>query len=253
MQQFSDDRRGELLSTLPDFWETFYSIQQDCERTRALLRASMEITQLENNGSLPPGPDSARDIAHSSLCAEEYRSQIRNGPYAHLFEHAKVFLHHFCYVTNLDGSGRSLHFHAECHSLSDDVWYAPSPDGCVRYENPVATHVKCSADSCKEFTTTPLLSVDAYEEDIARIYEFGAKLAVGQGEPSFLFYRALQAIREALSRRVLEPSTIGQVLVERDNPTATKLRILTANFGEFGVSMRICDRTWRIEANAVRL
>ncbi len=253
MQEFKNDGRSELLREIPNFWGMLSIPERHCERTRALLRASIEISRLENGGSLPPEPSSDRERAHSSLCADEYRKQLRLDPNSPLPPYCKVFLHNFCYPNGIDGTGRSLHFLAECHSNLGNVWYSPSQYGWILYKDgPVATHVKCAVDNDKEFTTTPLLSLSAFDEDLARIDKYGARLALGRGEPSYLFYKALHAISELLAPRSLEPSNVGEIKIIQGNPNSTRLRVATMSFGTYDVLIRVCDQTWRIEAKAIR-
>jgi hypothetical protein len=98
----------------------------------------------------------------------------------------------------------------------------------------------------------PLLSLSAFREDIVRIDEFGARLALGKGPPSYLFYRAMDEISSCLSPRKLEPCGIDKVVVERDDPIFTRLRVSTTNFGMFNVRLEICEETWQITARAER-
>lgn len=254
MTHHSYDRRNELFTTLPDFWGMYYNSTPTCERTRALLRGSMEITRMENGGALPPEPSTDGERAHASLCADEYRKLLVLDPHSPLTADSKVFLHNFCYPAGIDGTGRSLHFLAECHSREGNVWYIPTERGWVRYEHgPAVTHVRCEPHDTREFTSAPLLSVSAFYEDIARIDEFGARLALGKGPTSYLFNRAMHALSRNLAPRRLEPCDIGQVAVERGEPTSTLLRVSTTSLGRFNVRLEMCDETWRIVARAERV
>jgi len=253
MTHHSYDRRSELLTELPDFWCMYSTSPPGYERTRALLRGSMEITRLENGGSLPPEPSTDSERAYASLCGDEYRKSFSLDPNFPLEDAPTVFLHNYCYPFGSGETSRSLHFLAESHSRDGDVWYTRSKYGVINYKHgPAVTHVRCEPHEIREHTMTPLLSLPAFSEDVARIDEYGALLGLNSGPPSYLFFRAMDAISSYLSPRKLEPCGIGQVAVERDDPRLTQLRVSTTGFGQFRVELAVCEETWQIMTHASR-
>jgi len=249
MTQFERDPRNKLLSEpldLNSVLTTKAGAQYDPELS--LERGSVEITKLENGGRLPPLPQTENDLAHCHLAFENYVHKL---PYEHERAMPRDFMLHtsgFCFPEGRSGAGPTLQFLVKFNSASSRDRYCSSTGlGLFRYSmGPVATQVSCPASRASDFWDTPIFSLGAYREDIARVQKFKEELARGKGEPSFVFSGVMHALGNHLGLETIPPERIRLVAVDRWDAASSSIRVDVAPHGCFKINTKICSTTWRI-------
>jgi hypothetical protein len=207
---------------------------------QALIRAHLELTARANEGKVALPLDCPNDKQRARTILEEYRDQIldrMNG------DAPKVFLHSDRMITGMHGVSPQLSFLSEVSIVREPSgfdWRCQSKHGYFEYSaGPVVTHVTTlvheagSQDIPRTFSMTPLFSAAAFEEDIDRILQGGALLALGMGgKPSYILCSVLNSFHSVRTNRAkFEPGCIGHIDVSQINAQQVALSLRTTTFG----------------------
>lgn len=210
------------------------------ESIRALTRSHLEIAMKlnENRVTLPLDCDIDKDRANRIV--SDYRQLTRS----RLSPSPQMFVHSARITSGKHRVAPELCFLSEVSSRSHDgavVWYCHTPSGFIRYHSgPAVTHVTTPLHishahrGLSDFSATPLLSSTAFQEDLKRIHDTGARLAIGLGEPSYILSLALMELNYLKpSKWGFQPSCIGSITVDVQATDTAMISITTTSLGTF--------------------
>jgi hypothetical protein len=214
------------------------------EELRALTRSHLELTAQSNDNRLALPIEEAQDRRTVESIYTQYRASLL----AHVSQTAKVFLHSARMVSGRHAVGPQLAFLAEVCVIQESgqvTWWCQSALGLFAYKTgPVASHIQTEFRSPSDdhttryFSETPLLSGAAFQEDVARIANCGAQLAIGHGKPSYVLSAILRELAEVkLLRGGFEPSCVSSLQVEHSDRNHAVIRVETTWLGTF--TMRV--------------
>jgi hypothetical protein len=254
------DSRTELIKSLPDFNQAFKDLTAPTRgnhyvASAALVRGYLEIIRSHNSDSFPPEPATTSERAQRRLYASDYRRHVVDSN-PELLPDTKVAALHFCCMQDPFSSARIVHFLAESVSLPSELggdlrkWHAQSQFGLLTYTaGPVATHVM--SGKIGHFVCTPLFSLAAFGEEVARLRIFGSPgMKVPALQFPYLFKLAIDSLSKGPKMRKVDPNSVDQLRVISHSESDCWIQLDINDFRTFEVAMTLCKTTWQVEASA---
>jgi hypothetical protein len=210
------------------------------EELRALTRCHLELTLRSNNNQIALPIEDTHDRTAVKNIYSLYRADLL----MRTSLTAKVFLHSARIVAGRHAVAPQLAFLAEVctvQSKGQVAWWCRSASGSFSYRaGPAATHIQTDLrapnhdHAARIFSETPLLSAAAFQEDVARIANHGAQLAIGHGKPSYILSSILRQLAEVkLLRGGFEPSCVSSLQVEHLQQNQAVIQVATTWLGIF--------------------
>jgi len=162
------------------------------------------------------------------------------------------FMHSPRVIHDSHGNPQRVNFLVEVRGARG--WLTLSTHGVNQHtDGPAFTHVQSAFSNTPEFSTCPLFSFDAFQEELRSIDQKGSRMALGHKGNSYILREALYAINRLPDVSYLEPSGIQQIRATQVTPSSGVVFVDSVTHGAFRASVELAPERWfvTVEASAI--